>query len=146
MYFELVLTVSVVLSCTAYSHNVPNSLSCSSNVITPGITYPRGDITLEVGSNLTILCMLNETHPDALNRNASHLLFYNRTKPVSSDKITILNKTTIELNMFNVSKSKSNFYCKLKYEKNVQKGVCLNMVYVDTKPQPVTDFNCVSHN
>lgn len=146
MYFELVLTVSVVLSCTAYSHNVPNSLSCSSNVITPGITYPRGDITLEVGSNLTILCMLNETHPDALNRNASNLLFYNGTKPVSSDKITILNKTTIELDMFNVSKSKSNFYCKLKCENNIQKGVCLNMVYVDTKPQPVTDFNCVSHN
>lgn len=146
IYVELFLTVTV---CSCVGHllaNDANSLRCSANVDTPGTTFPKGDIILEVGSNLTIYCILNETHPLAVNRNASHLLFYNRTERVSMDHITILNETTIQLHMTDVKKSKSMFYCKLRDSSNSEKGVCLNTVMIDTKPQPVTDFSCVSYN
>lgn len=146
-YINLILTVSVY-SCTAYvpSPNDPNRLLCSTNVDTPGATFPKGDIIIEDGSNLTIFCMLNETHPLAFNRNASHLMFYNGTTPISPDHITIINETTIELNMYNVRKSKSYFNCKLRGPNNSEKGVCFNTVLIDTKPQPITNFDCVSHN
>lgn len=143
----LTLILSSLYSCTAYfSPSDPNSLRCSSNLDTPGTTFPRGDIIVPVGSNLTIYCMLNVSHDKSVHRNSSHLRFYKGSEPVPSEYISVLNETTIKLHMSHVKKSKSMFYCKLRDVNNTEWGVCLNEVLIDTKPQPITNFNCVSHN
>uniref|UniRef100_A0A8D8TE23 Cytokine receptor n=1 Tax=Cacopsylla melanoneura TaxID=428564 RepID=A0A8D8TE23_9HEMI len=147
----LLISVINVCSGTASSPLEPSSLWCSPNLITPGTTFPRGDIDLPVGANLSIYCMLNETHPAALGRNSSNLFFINATKDskerrISSEYVTVLNETTVLLQIPDVQRSASYFYCKLSDRNDEEKAVCYNQVLIDTKPQPVSNFSCVSHN
>lgn len=147
IFVLILLTWSVIMVASDFS---PNSLRCSPNVNTAGTTLPRGDIYVRVGEDLEIYCMLNSSHPQAHSKNSSHLLFFNSTdsvhKPVSSKYVTIVNDTTIRLHISKVQKSKSTFYCKMRSEPSSDILICLNTVFIDTPPQEITNFSCVSHN
>lgn len=54
-----------------------------------------------------------------------------------------MNASTIKLYVEHPPLSQAMYYC---YDKTQGSAVCLNSVIVGTKPKPVTDFSCISHN
>ena len=98
------------------------------------MTIPRGDIVLKHGMNLSILCILNNSHSAAADKNSSDLVFFMDDSEVPEKYVRVVNSTTLE-----VYKEKppisSSMYCKLKDTpaKDEYMAVCLNKVIVDSK-------------
>lgn len=89
-------------------------------------TWPIGDIVLEYGQSLQIFCILNKTYVDASfpGKNASDLVFFRNNKRMEPEFITIVNETTISLNVDKPPPAEDMYYCKLKltngdYEKHL---------------------------
>ncbi|XP_071454335.1 cytokine receptor isoform X2 [Hetaerina americana] len=141
------LLLSICLIFTPMVMSSQLNHTCAPGVDTPGATYPRGDIFLEVGQPLEILCMLNPSHKDALERNASHLVFYRNDELVPPEFLRVVNTTTLKLYVKEMPASSDMYYCRLKLRNGHDlKSVCLNSVFVGYKPQEVTNFTCISNN
>ncbi|XP_011299826.1 cytokine receptor [Fopius arisanus] len=124
---------------------------CALGIKTPGRTWPAGDIVLEEGQPLRILCMLNKTYIDAEfpGKNASDLVFFRSDREMEPQFIRLINETTIEMFVDEPPPSKDMYYCKLRLNANYSKkyeAVCLNNVVVGTKPKEPENFTCVSNN
>lgn len=97
------------------------------------VTWPRGDIILEYGQPLRILCMLsmeytNEKFPG---KNSSDLVFFHNDKQLEPEFITVLNETAIALYIEKPPPADYMYYCKLRLNKTEDDiGVCLNKVAV----------------
>ncbi|XP_046405869.1 cytokine receptor-like isoform X2 [Ischnura elegans] len=140
----LLLSISLFFIPLVISSHLP-SHRCHPGLDTPGVTYPRGDIILEAGSSLEILCMLNVTHEDARHRNSSHLMFFRNDEMVPKEFLQVVNATTLRLFVKEMPASSNMYYCRLK-SMNGTKSVCLNTVTVGYKPQEVQNFTCISDN
>lgn len=119
--------------------------TCGPGLHTPGVTIPSGDIILEYGSPLKILCMLTKLEL----RNASSLIFYHNDAVVPKEFLTVINATTVELYVEKPAASNSMYYCKLRAEPDLglpENPVCLNTVVVGFKPMDVQNFSCISQN
>ncbi|KZC12905.1 Cytokine receptor [Dufourea novaeangliae] len=124
---------------------------CAIGLKTPGRTWPPGDIVLEYGQSLRILCILNQTFMDAEfpGKNVSDLVFFRNKKEMEPQYISVINETTISLDVERPPPAEDMYYCKLKLHNDYNKqyeAVCLNKVVVGFKPQEPQNFTCVSHN
>jgi hypothetical protein len=99
------------------------------------VTIPRGDIILEYGEPLSILCILNKSHSAAAGKNSSDLVFFLDDSEVPKEFVKVVNSTTIEVYKEKPPMSSSMYYCKLKdtSAKGPYMAVCLNKVIVDSK-------------
>jgi len=99
------------------------------------VTIPRGDIVLKHGMNLSILCILNNSHSAAADKNSSDLVFFMDDSEVPEKYIRVVNSTTLEVYKEKPPISSSMYYCKLKDTpaKDEYMAVCLNKVIVDSK-------------
>lgn len=101
-------------------------------------TYPKGDIILEYGNPLRILCILDQSFVDKSKprKNSSDLLFVRNNKEMEQEFIQIINETTIQLDFKLPPPSDDMYYCKLRLDtvhgKELQ-AVCLNKVVVGCK-------------
>ncbi|CAL7946416.1 unnamed protein product [Xylocopa violacea] len=139
----------VLLLCTTLCS--ADSNQCAIGLETPGRTWPQGDIVLEYGQPLRILCILNQTVIDAKfpGKNASDLVFSRNKKEILPEFIEIVNETTISLYVEKPEPAEDMYYCKLRLQNNHNKPhepVCLNKVVVGFKPQEPHNFSCVSYN
>ncbi|XP_011502285.1 PREDICTED: cytokine receptor [Ceratosolen solmsi marchali] len=113
-------------------------------------TWPPGDIVLEDGSSLRILCILNKTFIEASfpGKNSSDLVFFKGHRQIEPEFISVLNDTTIQLDVSRPPPENAMYYCKLRLDKTYDKdyeAVCLNKVVVGYKPQ-AENFTCMSQN
>ncbi|XP_066903287.1 cytokine receptor, partial [Halyomorpha halys] len=115
---------------------------CTPGWVIPGVTVPKGDIIVEYGNPLEILCILRT--PTVYN--SSLLRFYHDREEVSKELLSIVNETTLRLFVEKPPISSRLYFCKLMTAPNEFKGVCLNYVFVGTKPQAVQNFSCISYN
>ncbi|XP_017887788.1 uncharacterized protein LOC108629550 [Ceratina calcarata] len=139
----------VLLLCMPISN--ADSSQCAVGVKTPGRTWPQGDIIIEHGNPLRIFCILNQSIVDKEfpGKNASDLVFFRNKKEMEPEFITIINETTIALDVEKPPPAEDMYYCRLKlnnehYEE--YEAVCLNKVVVGFKPQKPHNFTCISHN
>lgn len=95
------------------------------------VTVPSGDIILEYGSPLEILCILN---PSVVSQgfNSSNLAFYHTSFKVQPEFVTIVNESTARLYIEKPVPMKDMFYCKLA-NGTEESPVCLNSVAVGCK-------------
>ncbi|BES90108.1 FN3 [Nesidiocoris tenuis] len=121
--------------------------TCGPGVGLYGVTIPRGDIYVQYGNLLEIYCSLTRSKDDHHGRkyNSSNLFFSYDNDPVESNYVTIVNETTIKLEM-EPPRWKKLMHCSLRLDDGTMPLVCLNYVFVGDKPQPLENFNCVSHN
>ncbi|KAJ8664784.1 hypothetical protein QAD02_006446 [Eretmocerus hayati] len=126
---------------------------CALGIKTPGRTWPAGDIVLEYGKPLRILCLLNETYlasSPLRGKNSSDLVFFKNYRQIDSEYITVLNESAIQLDIDKPPPEDATYYCKLRLEPGQQdkdfEGVCLNKVVVGFKPEQPLEFDCVSQN
>ncbi|KPJ02630.1 Cytokine receptor [Papilio xuthus] len=94
--------------------------------------YPQGDITVRYGDPLEIFCV-------GENYLADDLEFTVDGKQVESD---IVNETTRRLYYEKPAKQVITYYCK---NKKTNKK-CVNRVLVDSPPENITTFSCLSKN
>jgi hypothetical protein len=99
------------------------------------VTIPRGDIVLEYGNPLKILCILNKSHSAAADKNSSDLVFFLDDSEVPQEFVTVVNSTTLQVYIEKPPISSSMYYCKLKDTpaEDEYMAVCLNKVIVDSK-------------
>lgn len=101
------------------------------------VTVPGGDINLEYGNPLRILCILNASHSAAAGKNSSDLVFFHDSKEVPQEFVTVVNATTLEIYVEKPPISSSMYYCKLQMKdkpaKDMYMAVCLNRVVVDSE-------------
>jgi hypothetical protein len=99
------------------------------------VTIPRGDIVLEYGNPLRILCILNTSHSAAADKNSSDLVFFIDKTEVLKKYVRVVNSTTLEVYIEKPPMSSSMYYCKLRdmSTKEQYMAVCLNKVTVDSK-------------
>ncbi|XP_076178162.1 cytokine receptor domeless [Ptiloglossa arizonensis] len=148
-FWRTFLIPFIVLLGTTLCNADPNQ--CAIGLKTPGRTWPQGDIVLEHGQSLRILCILNQTFMDAEfpGKNASDLVFFRSNKEMDPQFITIINETTISLDIEKPPPAEEMYYCKLRLNNDYNKqeeAVCLNKVVVGFKPQEPQNFTCVSQN
>ncbi|XP_017766074.1 PREDICTED: cytokine receptor isoform X2 [Eufriesea mexicana] len=136
----------ILLLCTTICS--ADSNQCAVGLKTPGRTWPQGDIVLKYGEPLRILCILNQTFVDAEfpGKNISDLVFLRNQKEMEPQFITIINETTISLDVEMPPPADDMYYCKLKLQNKQLISVCLNKVVVGFTPQEPHNFSCVSHN
>nr|XP_034172692.1 uncharacterized protein LOC117600854 [Osmia lignaria]XP_034172693.1 uncharacterized protein LOC117600854 [Osmia lignaria] len=139
----------ILLLCTTLCN--ADSSQCAIGLKTPGRTWPQGDIVLEYGQSLRILCILNQSYVDAEfpGKNSSDLVFFRNKKEMEPQFITIINETTISLDVKGPPPAENMYYCKLKLQNDHNKqyeAVCLNKVVVGFKPQEPQNFSCISQN
>ncbi|XP_066588811.1 uncharacterized protein [Prorops nasuta] len=141
-----VLFISLMLAtvCSADSNE------CAPGLKTHGKTWPQGDIVLEYGKSLQILCILNKTSIDAVypGKNASDLVFFRNKKRMEAEYIKTVNETTISLDVTKPPPAEDMYYCKLRLQDYFKpdEAVCLNKVVIGFKPQAPENFTCISHN
>ncbi|KAK2586334.1 hypothetical protein KPH14_010628 [Odynerus spinipes] len=128
-----------------------DSSQCAVGLKTPGWTWPQGDIVLEYGQSLKILCILNKMHIDFAfpGKNSSDLVFFRNMKEMEPEYITIVNETTISMYIEKPPPAEDMYYCKLRLSNDSNKqyeAVCLNKVVIGYKPQEPQNFTCISHN
>ena len=104
------------------------------------MTLPPGDIVLEYGQPLRILCVLNKTMIDANypGKNASDIVFtYNEKRIMEKEYITIINETAVEMYIEKPPPEDTMYYCKLRltdeYNQQQLLAVCLNKVVIGCK-------------
>ncbi|XP_069693403.1 cytokine receptor isoform X2 [Periplaneta americana] len=127
-----------------------NENTCGIGLITPGVTIPKGDINLEYGNPLKILCVLNSNHSTAAGKNSSDIVFFHDNRKVPEEFVRVVNSTALEIFIEQPPVSSSMYYCKLKTKEepaeDAYTAICLNRVVVDRKPQEVQNFSCISRN
>lgn len=104
-------------------------------------TWPHGDIILQHGQPLKILCILNQTYIDEFypGKNVSDLVFFHNKKEMEPEFITVVNKTTISMDVQLPPPADDVYYCKLRLDKyknnedNEDVAVCLNKVVIGCK-------------
>jgi len=72
------------------------------------------------------------------NKNSADLVFFRNRKQINSQYVSIINKTTILLNLEKPPPSEDMYYCQIKLDKEEEDGreyeaVCLNKVVVGCK-------------
>ncbi|XP_066908387.1 cytokine receptor isoform X1 [Halyomorpha halys] len=140
MLFYMLFISTILILCGSIGANAQGE--CARGLVTAGVTVPKGDITIEYGNPLEILCMLNT--PTIYN--SSHLRFYDNGEEVSKELVNLVNETTLRLFVEKPPISSRLYSCKLMTAPNEFEGVCFNYVYVGGKPQEVLSFSCISNN
>ncbi|XP_076245773.1 cytokine receptor domeless [Calliopsis andreniformis] len=148
-FWRILFIPFITLLCTTFCNADPNQ--CAIGLKTPGRTWPQGDIVLEYGQPLRILCILNQTYVDAEfpGKNASDLVFFRNKREMEPQFISIINETTISLDVERPPPAEDMYYCKLRLHNDHNKqyeAVCLNKVVVGFKPQEPENFTCISRN
>ena len=145
-FWRTFLIPFVILLCATLC-NADSNL-CAIGLKTPGRTWPQGDIVLEYGQSLRILCILNQSFVDTAfpGKNASDLVFFRNKEEMQPQFITIINGSTISLDVERPPPAEDMYYCKLRLHNQQDEAVCLNKVVVGFKPQEPENFTCVSHN
>ncbi|EZA53737.1 hypothetical protein DMN91_008451 [Ooceraea biroi] len=146
IFFLLISYLLCTTLCTAMN-------DCAAGLITAGKTWPRGDIVIQRGNPLRIYCMLNQTYVDLHlpGKNSSDLAFFRNKRKLGRHFVSIVNETTIVLNIQEPPPSDNMYYCKLRLgeygETNrAYEAVCLNKVVVGDGPPKPVNFTCVSYN
>lgn len=98
-------------------------------------TWPAGDIVLEHGNPLHILCILNQTFIESSfpGKNSSDLVFFKGQRKVEPEFISVVNETAIRLDVSEPPPENAMYYCKLRLDETYDKdyeAVCLNKVVV----------------
>lgn len=101
-------------------------------------TWPAGDIVLEYGNPLHIKCILNQTFDQNSRFNgktSADLVFFKGHHPVDPAYVSVVNESTIALNIADPAPQNEMYYCKLKLDSSRSRGkdyeaVCLNKVVV----------------
>ncbi|XP_018407282.1 PREDICTED: uncharacterized protein LOC108783250 [Cyphomyrmex costatus] len=139
-YFPFLVCLFCVTQCSART--------CSVGLSTPGWTWPQGDIIIQHGKPLSMLCLLNDTivKRDYPNKDAGNLRFFRNNQELKSEFVTVINETTIELFIKTPPPSDDMYNCKLQVKENDYIAVCLNKVVVGYPPQKPKHFDCVSYN
>ncbi|KAK9889376.1 hypothetical protein WA026_004652 [Henosepilachna vigintioctopunctata] len=120
---------------------------CLPGLKSMGYTVPNGDIMVKYGDPLDIYCILHKEEVEKIGPNAiNHLVFQRNSEVLNQEMIQVVNQTTIKLHVDKPSKAKQDNYWCIFRTGALNKSVCMNIVYVGIPPQPVTDFNCISHN
>ncbi|XP_075218281.1 cytokine receptor domeless isoform X2 [Lycorma delicatula] len=147
LLLPLFLTSSSGRVCGSSNHVITSWNECAQSIITPGVTFPQGDIIIEYGNPLEIFCILDPTKTDY---NSSSLYFeYYDDKGVYEfppENLEIVNFTTLRLYIKKPLPDCYKFYCKLRRTESKSDTVCFNTVAVGFKPQEVKNFSCVSMN
>ncbi|XP_055630613.1 cytokine receptor-like [Toxorhynchites rutilus septentrionalis] len=112
------------------------------SVVGLGWISPQAPIYRLVNQSYNLSCSLNSSDPETKKFSSNDLMFFIKDVPVSREYITILNETTIQLNVQNATVSAVQYICKL----NFTKGVDMRSVFVGYKPYNVTNFKCRSEN
>ncbi|KAI4493704.1 hypothetical protein M0804_001880 [Polistes exclamans] len=143
-----IFIIIIAMLCTNICNADPSK--CAVGIRTPGWTWPHGDIVLEHGHSLKILCVLNKTYIDLEypGKNSSDLVFFRNMKEMEPEYITIINETTISMYVQRPSPAEDMYYCKLRLsnDDNQHLAVCLNKVVIGFKPKEPENFTCISHN
>nr|XP_050852109.1 uncharacterized protein LOC127064705 [Vespula vulgaris]XP_050852110.1 uncharacterized protein LOC127064705 [Vespula vulgaris] len=147
--WRTVFVIIIGMLCTNICNADPSQ--CAVGLKTPGWTWPQGDIVLEYGQSLKILCILNKTYIDTVfpGKNSSDLVFFRNMKEMEPEYITIVNETTISMSVEKPPPAEDMYYCKLRLSNDYNKqheAVCLNKVVIGFKPQEPQNFSCISHN
>ena len=93
---------------------------------------------LEHGSPLSIHCILNHSFIEANfpGKNSSDLVFFKGQRQIEPEYITVVNDTTIRLDISEPPPENAMYYCKLRLDDSYSKdyeAVCLNKVVVGSK-------------
>jgi len=118
---------------------------CNPGFSSPGWIYPKGDVHIEVGKEVDMFCVLNDTHPDGNNNSWRNLSFLIDNVPVTSPMVEKYNETAIRLHWNQTVVSANDYYtvsCRL----NQEIGICTRYLFVGYGPLRVTDFECTSYN
>jgi len=116
-----------------------------------GVSYPRGDTELLVGSEaIDIFCHLNPNYKPYWGKGlrSSHLSFHLRPKDGSEWaelESLIVNETTIAAKYNPDRVAKDNIECRVDYDGN-PRGLCNQMMYVGYPALPPDNFTCISDN
>lgn len=164
-YITKLVHFVLIFSLIGRTYGGVSAKRCSPGLESAGWTIPEGDITLEVGRSLEILCIINDDYVNTKGFSSENIVFYNGSTLVDQNFVTRINDTTAKLHIDNVTISASMFYCKLSHNQynnsflantitkysddNGQDElvlVCLNEVRVGTKPKDVLNFTCISYN
>ncbi|KAF6217165.1 hypothetical protein GE061_001519 [Apolygus lucorum] len=119
---------------------------------TLGVTFPPGDINIQVDHPLEIYCTLTK-QPKRLyenvtprHYNASDLFFMVDKEEIRKEYVYPVNETTVKLRVEKPPSWKGMSRCAVRLEDNSSRLVCLNYLMVGEKPQKLLNFSCVSHN
>ncbi|KAK6620371.1 hypothetical protein RUM44_006772 [Polyplax serrata] len=117
-------------------------LKCA-GIESPFDILPKGDHIVENGTTLELFCRLNTSYPGGDKYHSSDLQFYtlDRRNKFILPNVTILNDTTIKVDLVNPPLGSTYYYCALNDTND-----CLTNVQVGYKPQPVLNFQCTSIN
>ncbi|XP_049829136.1 cytokine receptor-like [Schistocerca gregaria] len=139
------LSVLVILVATACA----NADNCMQLRDKPGYTVPPGDISVEYGKPLEILCVLDAEHDATAGSNASDIAFERNGSPVPSKNVQVVNSTTARLYMEHAEPAgNAYYYCLLKPSGRKPTTVCMNRVAVGYPPRDlkIENFTCVSRH
>ncbi|KAK0096530.1 hypothetical protein PV326_005230 [Microctonus aethiopoides] len=144
-FWQVAIIIFIGLICTSSANE------CALGLETPGRTLPAGDIVLEYGQSLRILCMLNMTFSEVKypGKNASDLTFFHGDDIFEPEYLSVINETTIELFIDKPPASREMYYCKMRLDSNYEEDyetVCLNDVAIGFRPEMPENFTCVSKN
>ncbi|XP_014213058.1 cytokine receptor [Copidosoma floridanum] len=142
--------IAVALACLAFGSSA-ESQQCAVGLTTPGRTWPAGDIVLEHGNSLRLYCILNMTYVEHYfpGKGSRDLVFFKGQRQMDPEYITILNETTIQLDVNKPPPENAMYYCKLRLDTTSKKdyeAVCLNKVVVGFKPEAPKNVRCLSQN
>ncbi|XP_063699805.1 cytokine receptor-like [Culicoides brevitarsis] len=132
------ILLTVIFSAIFFSQG-----SCSRLWTGTGVVIPE-TVNALVGSSVDVICTLNLTREDG--RNSSYLYFGHNGKRIPQKEITILNSSSILWHVDRAELNHTKRYKCLLQTPNGTEGVGIVNVYVDYKPDNVTDFKCHSYN
>lgn len=103
-------------------------------------TVPNGDILIEYGNQLEILCVLYDDYVEKHGPNASARITFERNNDtLPREMVEIVNTSTVRLHIEKPPKSVSMYTCGID-----SKAVCLNNVYVGSKLKLFSVFQSIA--
>jgi len=140
-----VFLLSSLSSCSCFM-----DFTCLSDMNpSPGVSLPRGDTSVQVGSSpVTLTCHLNPDHPEYLSGvRATDLAFQSNLTILKS---TVLNETSISSMFIPLVEGVTDISCIILSDNTVYRplniGICTQRMLVGHPPRDISSFSCVSSN
>lgn len=96
--------------------------------------FPKNNIVKNVGDHVQMWCTSKDP--------SKYLSFYNASVELPKENMKIVNETTIELNLYNVTTMDVSVTCKF----NGSRGEDMRRIIVGTPPKEIEDFRCLSYD